>query len=167
MANALPQAIGAQAAYPARQVISLSGDGGLAMLMCDLLTIPQYQMPLKIIVFNNHRLGIVQMEMEVVGLPHFGGELKNPNFAALAEAIGLMGLRVEDPADVRPALERALAFNGPALVDVVTDPNVLAMPPKATVQQAKVFSLAMTKMAFAGEIDDVLDTVMANWREFV
>jgi pyruvate dehydrogenase (quinone) len=167
MANALPQAIGAQAAYPARQVISLSGDGGLAMLMGDLLTIPQYQMPLKIIVFNNHRLGMVQMEMEVVGLPHYGCELKNPNFAALAEAIGLMGLRVENPADVRPALERALAFNGPALVDVVTDPNVLAMPPKATIQQAKGFALAMTKMAFAGEIDDVLDTVMANWREFV
>jgi pyruvate dehydrogenase (quinone) len=167
MANALPQAIGAQAAYPARQVISLSGDGGLAMLMGDLLTIPQYQMPLKVIVFNNHRLGMVQMEMEVVGLPHFGCELKNPNFAALAEAIGLMGLRVEEPAAVRPALERALAFNGPALVDVVTDPNVLAMPPKATIQQAKGFALAMTKMAFAGEIDDVLDTVMANWREFV
>ncbi len=129
MANALPQAIGAQAAYPARQVISLSGDGGLAMLMGDLLTIPQCEMPLKIVLFNNHRLGMVQMEMEVVGLPHYGCDLTNPNFAAVAEAIGLMGLRVEDPAEVRPALEKALAFNGPALVDVVTDPNVLAMPP--------------------------------------
>jgi len=165
MANALPQAIGAQATYPGRQVISLSGDGGLAMLMGDLLTIPQYQLPLKIIVFNNHRLGMVQMEMEVVGLPHFGVELKNPNFATVAQAIGLMGLRVEDPAEVRPALEKALAFNGPALVDVVTDPNVLAMPPKATVQQAEGFALAMTKMAFTGELEDVLDTVMANWRE--
>ncbi len=165
MANALVQAIGAQAAYPARQVISLSGDGGLAMLMGDLLTIPQYELPLKIIVFNNHRLGMVQMEMEVAGLPHYGCELKNPNFATVAQAIGLMGLRVEDPAEVRPALEKALAFNGPALVDVVTDPNVLAMPPKATVQQAKGFALAMTKMAFTGEPADVLDTVMANWRE--
>ena len=165
MANALPQAIGAQAAYPGRQVLSLSGDGGLAMLMGDLLTIPQYQMPLKIVVFNNHRLGMVQMEMEVVGLPHYGCELKNPNFATLAQAIGLMGLRVEDPAEVRPALEKALAYNGPALVDVVTDPNVLAMPPKATVQQAKGFALAMTKMAFTGEAEDVMDTVMANWRE--
>jgi pyruvate dehydrogenase (quinone) len=164
MANALPQAIGAQAAYPGRQVISLSGDGGLAMLMGDLLTIPQCELPLKIIVFNNHRLGMVQMEMEVVGLPHFGVELKNPNFALVAEAIGLMGLRVEDPAEVRPALEKALAFNGPALVDVVTDPNVLAMPPKATVEQAKGFALAMTKMAFTGEGADVMDTVMANWR---
>ncbi len=165
MANALPQAIGAQVTYPARQVISLSGDGGLAMLMGDLLTVPQCQLPLKIVLFNNHRLGMVQMEMEAAGLPHFGCELKNPNFAALAQAIGLMGLRVEDPAEVRPALEKALAFSGPALVDVVTDPNVLAMPPKATVQQAKGFALAMTKMAFTGELEDVLDTVMANWRD--
>jgi pyruvate dehydrogenase (quinone) len=165
MANALPQAIGAQAAYPGRQVISLSGDGGLAMLMGDLLTIPQHDLPLKIVLFNNHRLGMVQMEMEVVGLPHYGCELKNPNFATLAQAIGLMGLRVEDPADVRPALTKALEYNGPALVDVVTDPNVLAMPPKATVHQAKGFALAMTKMAFTGELEDVLDTVMANWRE--
>ncbi len=165
MANALPQAIGAQAAYPGRQVISLSGDGGLAMLMGDLLTIPQYEMPLKIVLFNNHRLGMVQMEMEVVGLPHYGVELKNPNFAKLAQAVGLMGVRVEDPAEVRPALEQALAFRGPVLVDLVTDPNVLAMPPKATVQEAKGFALAMTKMAFTGELADVLDTVMANWRE--
>ncbi|HEV3257316.1 MAG TPA: thiamine pyrophosphate-dependent enzyme, partial [Gemmataceae bacterium] len=165
MANAMVQAIGAQAAYPGRQVISLSGDGGLAMLMGDLLTVPQYQLPLKIILFNNHRLGMVQMEMEVAGLPHYGCELKNPNFATLAQAIGLMGLRVEDPAEVRPALEKALASSGPALVDVVTDPNVLAMPPKATVQQAKGFAMAMTKMAFTGELTDVMDTVMANWRE--
>jgi pyruvate dehydrogenase (quinone) len=167
MANALPQALGAQAAYPGRQVISLSGDGGLAMLMGELLTVVQYRLPVKIVLFNNHRLGMVQMEMEVAGLPHYGCELKNPNFALLAQAAGLMGRRVEDPAEVRGALEEALAFDGPALVDVVTDPNVLAMPPKATVQQAKGFALAMTKMAFTGELDDVLDTVMANWREMV
>ena len=105
------------------------------------------------------------VEMEVVGLPHYGCDLKNPNFAKLAEAIGLMGLRVEDPKDVRSALEQALASSGPALVDIVTDANVLAMPPKATVQQAKGFALAMTKMAFDGELGDVMDTVMANWRE--
>jgi pyruvate dehydrogenase (quinone) len=164
MANALPQALGAQASYPGRPVISLSGDGGLAMLLGELLTVVQYQLPVKIVLFNNHRLGMVQMEMEVAGLPHYGCELKNPNFALLAQAAGLMGLRVEDPAEVRPALERALASSGPALVDVVTDPNVLAMPPKATVQQAKGFALAMTKMAFTGELADVMDTVMANWR---
>jgi pyruvate dehydrogenase (quinone) len=165
MANALPQAIGAQATYPGRQVVSLSGDGGLAMLMGDLLTVPQYGLPLKIVLFNNHRLGMVQMEMEVAGLPHFGCELKNPNFAAVAQAIGLKGVRVEDPAAVRPALKEALASSGPALVDVVTDPNVLAMPPRATVQQTKGFAMAMTRMAFTGEMSDVMDTVMANWRE--
>jgi pyruvate dehydrogenase (quinone) len=106
----------------------------------------------------------VQLEQEAAGLPHYGVELKNPNFAALAEAVGLTGLRVEDPAQVRPALEKALATEGPALVDVVTDPNVLSMPPKATIQHAKGFALAMTKMAFTGELEDVADTVMANWR---
>jgi pyruvate dehydrogenase (quinone) len=164
MANALPQALGAQVAYPGRQVISLSGDGGLAMLLGELLTVAQYQLPVKIVLFNNHRLGMVQLEMEAAGLPHYGCELKNPDFAALAQVVGLMGVRVEDPAAVRPALEKALASSGPALVDLVTDPNVLSMPPKATIQQAKGFALAMTKMAFAGELDDVMDTVMANWR---
>jgi pyruvate dehydrogenase (quinone) len=164
MANALPQAIGAQVAYPGRQVISLSGDGGLAMLMGELLTLGQHELPVKIVLFNNHTLGMVQLEMEVAGLPHHGCELKNPNFAALAEAVGLEGVRVEDPAQVRPALERVLASKGPALLDVVTDPNVLAMPPKATIAQAKGFALAMTKMAFADELDDVTDTVMSNWR---
>jgi pyruvate dehydrogenase (quinone) len=134
------------------------------MLMGELLTVAQYELPVKIVLFNNHRLGMVQLEMETAGLPHHGCERKNPNFATLAQAIGLLGLRVEDPADVRPALEQALAFRGPALVDVVTDPNVLSMPPKATVQQAKGFALAMTRMAFTGEMDDVLDTVAANWR---
>jgi pyruvate dehydrogenase (quinone) len=164
MANALPQALGAQTAYPGRQVISFSGDGGLAMMMGELLTLAQYQLPVKIVLFNNHRLGMVQLEQEAAGLPHYGVELKNPNFAALAEAVGLTGQRVEDPADVRPALEKALAAKGPVLVDVVTDPNVLSMPPKATIQQAKGFALAMTKMAFSGQLDDVTDTVMANWR---
>lgn len=164
MANALPQAIGAQSAYPDRQVISFSGDGGLAMLMGELLTLAQYQLPVKIILFDNHRLGMVQLEQEAAGYPPYGVELNNPNFAALAEAVGLTGLRVEDPAQVRPALEKALATKGPVLVDVLTDPHVLGMPPKATIQQARGFALAMTKMAFTGELADVTDTVMANWR---
>ncbi len=164
MANALPQAIGAQTAYPGRQVISLSGDGGLTMMLGELLTIAQYQLPVKIVLFNNHRLGMVQLEQEAAGLPYYGCELKNPNFAALAEAVGLRGLRVEDPMKVRPALEEALGATGPVLVDMVTDPNVLSMPPKATIAQAKGFALAMTKMTFAGELEDVWDTVAANWR---
>ena len=145
-------------------MISLSGDGGLSMLLGELLTVAQYELPVKVVLFNNHRLGMVQLEQEAAGLPHYGVELKNPNFAALAQAAGLTGLRVEDPAEVRPALEKALATQGPVLVDVVTDPNVLSMPPRATIAQAKGFALAMTKMAFTGELKDVTDTVMANWR---
>jgi pyruvate dehydrogenase (quinone) len=164
MANALSQAIGAQAAYPNRQVIALCGDGGLAMLMGELLTLKQHELPVKIVCFNNHALGMVQLEMEVAGFPHYACDLKNPNFAALAEAVGFTGVHVEDPAQVRPALERLLACKGPALLDVVTDPNVLAMPPKATIAQAKGFALAMTKMVFTGDLDDVTDTVRSNWR---
>jgi pyruvate dehydrogenase (quinone) len=167
MANALPQAIGAQAANPGRQVIALSGDGGFAMLMGDVLTLGQHDLPVKIVLFNNQSLGMVQLEMEVAGISPFGCNLKNPNFAALAQAVGLFGMRVEDPAQVRPALEQALAYPGPALVDIVTDPNALAMPPRATIQQAAGFALAMTKIAFGGKTDDVLDTVAANWRELL
>jgi pyruvate dehydrogenase (quinone) len=167
MANALPQAIGAQMTYPGRQVVSLSGDGGFAMLMGDVLTLGQYDLPVKIVLFNNHALDMVQLEMESSGIPPFGCELKNPDFSALARAVGLFGVRVEDPAHIRPALSEALSHRGPALVDVVTDKNVLALPPKATVRQAKGFALAMTKMAFGGRIEDVLDTVAANWRELL
>ena len=151
-------------AFPGRQVISFSGDGGLGMMLGELLTIVQHQLPIKIVLFDNHRLGMVQLEMEAAGLPHYGCERTNPNFALLAQAAGLTGMRVEDPAEVRPALEKALAAKGPVLVDVVTDPNVLSMPPKATIRQAAGFAMAMTKMAFAGELDDVLDTVAGNWR---
>jgi pyruvate dehydrogenase (quinone) len=164
MANALPQAIGAQVAFPQRPVISFSGDGGLAMMMGELLTVAQYKLPVKIVVFNNGRLGMVQLEMEAAGLPHYGCDLVNPNFAALAQAIGLTGIRVEDPKEVRPAIERAMAASGPVVVDVVTDPDVLSMPPKATIKQAEGFALAMTRMTFAGEAKDVLETVMANWK---
>lgn len=167
MANALPQAIGAQAACPGRQVIALSGDGGFSMLMGDVLTLGQHDLPVKIVLFNNRSLGMVQLEMEVAGMSPFGCNLKNPDFAALARAVGLFGVRVEDPAEVRPALQQALAHDGPALVDVVTDANVLAMPPRATIHQAAGFALAMTKIAFSGQVDDVLDTVAANWRELV
>jgi pyruvate dehydrogenase (quinone) len=167
MANALPQAIGAQVAYPGRKVVSMSGDGGLAMMMGDLLTVAQYKLPIKVVVFNNHRLGMVQLEMEAASYPHFGCDLKNPNFAAMAQAIGFRGLRVEDPKEVRPALEKAMSSSEPVLVDVVTDPNVLSMPPKATIKEASGFALAMTKMTFAGEAEDALDTVMSNWRSLI
>jgi pyruvate dehydrogenase (quinone) len=137
------------------------------MLMGDVLTLGQHDLPVKIVLFNNQSLGMVQLEMEVAGMSPFGCNLKNPNFAALAQAVGLFGVRVEDPAQVRPALEQALAYAGPALVDIVTDANALAMPPRATIQQAAGFALAMTKIAFGGKTDDVLDTVAANWRELL
>ncbi|WP_010586121.1 ubiquinone-dependent pyruvate dehydrogenase [Schlesneria paludicola] len=164
MANALPQAIGAQATYPDRTVITFSGDGGFAMLMGEILTLAQHDLPVKIVLFNNSSLGMVHLEMEVAGLAPFGCHLKNPNFAALAQAMGMFGVRVEDPSELRSALQQAFVHRGPALVDIVTDPNVLAMPPRATVQQAMGFALAMTKVAFSGDVHEVMDTVAANWK---
>jgi pyruvate dehydrogenase (quinone) len=113
MANALPQAIGAQLLYPNRQVISMSGDGGFALLMGGLLTVLQYDLPLKILIFNNSQLDLVKMEMEVAGYPEYQTELKNPNFAKVAEAVGFLGIRIENPADVRPGLQKMLEHAGP------------------------------------------------------
>ena len=149
MANALPQAIGAQTAYPGRQVISLSGDGGLAMLLGELLTVAQYQLPVKIVLFDNHRLGMVQLEQEAAGLPHYGVRAEEPELRGARP-----GHRPDGPAGrgsgggPARAWSRRWQSSGPVLVDVVTDPNVLSMPPKATIQQAAGFALAMTKMAF-------------------
>lgn len=164
MANALPQAIGAQLLYPDRQVISMSGDGGFAMLMGDVLTLLQYDLPIKIVLFNNSALGMVKLEMEVAGMPDWQTDLKNPNFAKMAEAIGFMGIRIEDPGDVREGLRRALAHRGPVLVDVVTDANALSMPPHVTFGQMEGFSLAMGKLVLSGHIDEVVDTIRANLR---
>jgi pyruvate dehydrogenase (quinone) len=164
MANALPQAIGAQLAFPGRQVISMSGDGGLAMLMGDLLTITQYDLPIKILVFNNSALDMVKLEMEVAGLPDWGTDLKNPNFAKVAEAIGLMSVRIEDPADVRSGIQKALEHPGPALIDAVTDPNALSLPPHITAEQVEGFGIGTMKLVLSGHIDEVLETVEANIR---
>jgi pyruvate dehydrogenase (quinone) len=165
MANALPQAIGAQLAYPGRQVISMSGDGGLAMLMGDLLTITQYDLPIKILLFNNSVLGMVKLEMEVAGLPDWQTDLKNPNFAKLAEAIGIHGVRIENPADLRSGLKQALEHSGPALIDVVTDPNALSMPPHINAEQVQGFGIAMMKLVLSGHVDEVAETIEANIRQ--
>jgi pyruvate dehydrogenase (quinone) len=165
MANALPQAIGAQFAFPGRQVISMSGDGGLAMLMGELLTVTQYDLPLKILVFNNSVLGMVKLEMEAAGFPDWQTDLKNPNFAKLAEAIGIRGIRIEDPADVRSGLKQALEHSGPALIDVVTDPNALSMPSHISADQVKGFGLTMMKLVLSGHIDEVVETLEANIRQ--
>jgi pyruvate dehydrogenase (quinone) len=164
MANALPQAIGAQCTYPGRQVISMSGDGGLAMLMGDLLTITQYGLPIKVLVFDNSALGMVKLEMETGGFPDYQTDLKNPNFAKLAEAIGIMGVRIENPADLTSSLKKALQHSGPALIDVVTDPNALSIPSHADRSQAVGFALAMGKLVLSGHIDEVVATIEGNIR---
>jgi pyruvate dehydrogenase (quinone) len=164
MANALPQAIGAQCAYPGRQVISMSGDGGFAMLMGDLLTLTQYDLPIKVLVFNNGALGMVKLEMETGGFPDYQTDLKNPNFAKLAEAVGMMGVRIENPADLTSGFKKALQHPGPALIDVVTDPNALSIPSHADRSQAVGFALAMGKMILSGNIEEVVDTIEGNVR---
>lgn len=164
MANALPQAIGAQCAYPGRQVISMSGDGGFAMLMGDLLTLTQYNLPIKVLVFDNSALGMVKLEMETGGFPDYQTDLKNPNFAKLAEAVGMMGVRIENPGDLTSGLKKALQHPGPALIDVVTDPNALSIPSHADRSQAVGFALALGKMVLAGNLEEVVDTVEGNIR---
>ena len=164
MANALPQAIGAQCCYPDRQVIAMCGDGGLAMLMGDLLTLTQHNLPIKIVVFNNSALGMVKLEMEVAGLPDYQTDLKNPNFAKLADAIGIMGVRIENPADVSTGLKKALQHSGPALIDVVTDPNAVSLPSHIAPEMVVGFGLAMGKLVLSGHIDEVVDTIESNIR---
>jgi pyruvate dehydrogenase (quinone) len=164
MANALPQAIGAQCAYPGRQVIAMCGDGGFAMSMGDILTVTQYNLPIKMVVFDNSALGMVKLEMETAGMPDFQTDLKNPNFAKLAEAIGIMGVRIENPADLSSGVKKALEHSGPALIDVVTDANALSIPSHADRFQAVGFALAMGKMVLSGNIEEVVATIEGNIR---
>ncbi|MFA6088172.1 thiamine pyrophosphate-dependent enzyme [Mucilaginibacter sp.] len=166
MANAMPQAIGAALAMPGRQVIALCGDGGLSMLLGDLATITQYNLPVKIIVFNNRSLGMVKLEMEVAGLPDWQTTMHNPDFAMVAKAMGMKGITVTDPDEAKQALREALMFNGPALVNIFTDPNALAMPPKVELSQVKGMALSMTKLMLNGRVDEVIDTVKANYKHF-
>ncbi|MGU9831300.1 ubiquinone-dependent pyruvate dehydrogenase [Pseudomonas sp. LF242] len=163
MANAMPQAIGAQAAFPGRQVISMSGDGGFAMLMGDFISLAQLKLPVKVIVFDNSSLGFVAMEMKAAGYLDTGTELKNPDFAAMSNAMGILGIRVEQSEDLEPALRRALAHDGPVLVDVVTATQELAMPPSIKLEQAKGFSLYMLKAVMSGRGDEVIELARTNW----
>jgi len=165
MANAMAQAVGAQAADRDRQVVSLSGDGGFTMLMGDLLTIAQYRLPVKVVVFNNGALGFIELEQKSTGLLPFGTELKNPNFATMAEAIGIRGIRLQDPAEVSDGIAAALAHDGPVLVDAIVNRTELAMPPSVTVEMAKGFSLYMVKAIMSGRGDEILDLAKTNlWR---
>jgi pyruvate dehydrogenase (quinone) len=162
MANAMAQAIGAQAAFPRRQVISLSGDGGFSMLMGDFLTLVQHNLPVKVVVFNNGTLGFVEIEQKSTGFLDFGVSLKNPNFAAMAEAVGVRGIRLEDPGDVEKGVAEALAHDGPVLVDAVVSRMVLPIPPSITVEMAKGFTLYMLKAVMGGRGDDLVDLAKTN-----
>jgi pyruvate dehydrogenase (quinone) len=162
MANAMPQALGAQAAWPGRQVVSLSGDGGFTMLMGDMLSAIQLDLPIKIVVFNNGTLGYVAMEMKAGGYVDTNVDLKNPTFAEMATVAGLKGIRVENSDELESALREALAHPGPALVDVVVATQELSMPPKIGLEQAKGFSLYMLKALLSGRGDEVLELATTN-----
>jgi len=165
MANAMAQAIGAQKAKPGREVIALCGDGGFAMLMGDLLTLRQLDLPVKVIVFDNSALGFIELEQKSSGFLNIGTELQNPDFAAMAEACGVRGLRVEDPELVHGTLRAALEHPGPVVVDAVVNRSELAMPPSITAQMARGFSLYMLKAILGGRGDEVVDLAQTNlWR---
>jgi pyruvate dehydrogenase (quinone) len=162
MANAMPQAIGAQATYLQRQVTSLSGDGGFTMLMGDLLTLVQHKLPVKVVVFNNGSLGFVELEMKAAGLLETGVALVNPDFAAMATAAGLFARRVEDPGDLADAVRAVLAHDGPALLDVVTARQELSLPPKIGAGQVAGFSLWVAKAVLDGRGTEVVDLARTN-----
>ncbi|MDB5407236.1 MAG: poxB [Rhodospirillales bacterium] len=165
MANAMAQALGAQSAFPGRQVVSLSGDGGFAMLMGDFLSLTQLHLPVKVVVFNNGALGFIELEQKSTGFLPTGTELQNPNFAAMAEAVGVRGIRIEDPGEVESGIAAALAHDGPVLVDAVVNRTELAMPPAVTAEMAKGFTLYMVKAVMSGRGDELIDLAKTNlWR---
>jgi pyruvate dehydrogenase (quinone) len=164
MANAMPQALGAKLSAPDRQVVALCGDGGFSMLMGELLTAAGLDIPVKLMIFDNSTLGMVRAEMMVVGYQPWGTDMVNPDFGALARAAGVHGERVENADDVRPAIARAFEHPGPALIDFVTDPRALSMPPETTLEQVKGFALTTSKLMFSGETAEVWEQVKSNIR---
>jgi pyruvate dehydrogenase (quinone) len=164
MANALPHAIGAQSANPNRQVVTLSGDGGLAMLLGELLTLRQLRLPVKVVVLNNNALAFVDLEMKAAGIVNFGTDLDNPSFAEVARAIGLYGVRVEHPSELDAALQDAFDHNGPAVVEVMTVRHELAIPPGLSVGQIAGFTLWGTRSILSGDGKDIVATARSNIR---
>ncbi|MCG7260880.1 pyruvate dehydrogenase [Corynebacterium aurimucosum] len=164
MANALPMALGAQAANPGRQVITFSGDGGLSMLMGELLTVKLHNLPVKMFVFNNSSLGMVKLEMLVQGLPEHETDHEHVNYAKIAEGAGIKHFRIEDPKEAPRLIKEALAYDGPALIDVVTDPNALSLPPTLTFEQLLGFSKAATRTVFGGGVGQMLTMAKSNLR---
>ncbi|HEY5262457.1 MAG TPA: ubiquinone-dependent pyruvate dehydrogenase [Solirubrobacteraceae bacterium] len=165
MANALPQAIGVQASHPGRQVLTLSGDGGLAMLMGELLTLRQQRLPVKVIVLNNGALGFVELEMKANGIVNYGTDLDNPNFAEVAHAVGLYGVRIERPSELENGLRAGLNHDGPAVIEVMTARQELSIPPKIEAEQAKGFTLWATRSILSGQGDQVLQLAKTNLHE--
>ena len=165
MANAMAQAIGAQKAFSDRQVVSLSGDGGFTMLMGDFISLTQLKLPVKVVVFNNGTLGFVELEQKSTGFLEYGTDLENPNFAAMAEAVGIREIRLQDAGEVDDGMEAAFAHDGPVLIDAVVNRTELAMPPAITLEMAKGFSLYMLKAVMNGRADEVVDLARSNvWR---
>jgi pyruvate dehydrogenase (quinone) len=162
MANAMAQAIGAQKACPGRQVVSLSGDGGFTMLMGDFISLAQLNLPVKVIVFNNGSLGFIELEQKSTGFLDYGTELSNPNFAAMAKAMGIHGVRLTVPAEVEDGIADALAHDGPVLVDAVVNRAELVMPPSITTEMAKGFTLYMVKAILNGRADAIIDLAKTN-----
>ncbi len=165
MANSMPQAIGAAVGSPDRQVVALCGDGGFSMLMGELLTAAGLDIPVKLMVFNNSTLGMVRAEMMVVGYQPWGTDVKNPDFGALATAAGIHGERVEKAVDIRPAIERAFSHPGPALIDFVTDPRALAVPPHTTLEEVRGFALTTAKLVFSGDVAEAWGQAKSNIRD--
>jgi pyruvate dehydrogenase (quinone) len=165
MANALPHAIGAQASHPGRQVIALSGDGGLAMLLGELLTLRQLQLPVKVVVFDNGALSFVELEMKAAGIPTYGTDLVDPDFAGMARAAGLFGVRVDNAGDLEDALRKAFAHDGPALVDVRTVREELSLPPKLTYGEIKGFTLYATRTILSGGGSELVELTKSNLRQ--
>ena len=164
MANAMPQAIGASLACPDKQVIAFCGDGGLSMMMGDMMTIVQYNLPVKIVLFNNRSLGMVKLEMEVAGIPDVETDMLNPDFDKLADAMGMYGITISEPADVKSVLQKAFLQDGPALITIQTDPNALALPPKIEFDQLKGFASYMGKMMLNGRSDEILKIIKSNYK---
>ena len=162
MANAMPQGIGAQAAFPGRQVITLSGDGGIAMLLGDLITLRQHNLPVKVVVFNNGALAFVELEMMSAGVPKWGTDLNNPNFAEVARSVGLYGVRVERPDELRPALKAAFEHDGPAVIDVLTRRQELSIPPHVTLSEMKGVSLFAGRTILSGRGDELVELAREN-----
>jgi pyruvate dehydrogenase (quinone) len=168
MANAVSQGIGVQAAHRERQVIALAGDGGLAMLLGELLTLDQNApLPVKIVVFNNSSLNFVELEMKAAGFVNYGTELKNPDLSAVARAIGLHAVRVSESDELESALREAFAHPGPALVEVLTDRQELSMPPSISAAQVKGFTLYALRTVLSGRGDEIVDLAKTNLRQIL